>query len=55
MNEDMTGGDYDKRNLSVVICDTDIPYWKTNFRNDDFNLTTRNVWYLHMEYIYLSW
>ena len=30
MNEEMIGGDYDKRNLSVVISDTDIPYWKKN-------------------------
>jgi len=25
MNEELTGYDHDKRNISLVICDTDIP------------------------------
>jgi len=37
---------YIKWNISVLICDTDIPEWSTkswwrpqNFRSDDFNVT----------------
>ena len=38
--------DYHKRNISVVIYDTDILSWYPlfNFR-DDFTLTTRNPWF----------
>ena len=49
LNEKGPDFDYDKTNISVVICDTDTPQWLTNWwwphsncRSDDFNLTTRN-------------
>ena len=37
---------YDKRNITVVICDTDIPWswwWPQNFRSNDINLRNRNT------------
>ena len=47
-----TGSAYYKWNISVVICDTDLPqrssksWWRPyNFRSDDFNLTKRNPWF----------
>ena len=43
--------DYDKRNITVVIWNTDIPqqlvksWWRQeHFRSNDFNLTSRNPW-----------
>ena len=45
------GSGYEKWNISVVICDTDIPsgstksWWRPqNFRSDNFNLSKRNPW-----------
>ena len=49
MNEKGPDCEYDKRNISVFICDTYTPHMLTNswwrhlnVRSDDFNLTTRN-------------
>jgi archaellum component FlaF (FlaF/FlaG flagellin family) len=43
---------YDKLNISVVICDIDVPEHNSqvmvatvNFQSDDFNLTYMNPWF----------
>jgi len=50
------GPDYDngKPSISLDICDQDTPKWFTkswwgqqNFRSGDFNLTTRNPWFIN--------